>query len=140
MITDSELEDILNKNETDILDFKSKYRLDNDHFKSKFIKDILAMSNTPRNETAFIIVGVKAHTNGRKELLGVDDHPDDADLQEYLNKVDIVDPVVKTTKAQNYRILAAINRRFLSKVNLSRGAIGQALMRTLQIVKRKITF
>ncbi len=89
MITEQELKELFKKSESDILDFKAKIRLDNDHFKSKFIKDILAMANTPREKTAFIIIGVKAYPNGDKDYPGFVDHPDDADLQDYLNKVDV---------------------------------------------------
>ena len=33
------------------IDFKSKeYRLHNDHFKAKFVKDILSLANTPELE------------------------------------------------------------------------------------------
>jgi hypothetical protein len=64
MISENKLRDLLNENasESPTLDFKQEpFRLDNDHFKSKFIKDILSMANTPRDETSYIVIGVKAH-------------------------------------------------------------------------------
>lgn len=94
MINESKLCELLNENvpESLTLDFKSEPpRLDNNYFKSLFIKDVLSMANTPREETSYIIIGVKSNPNGTKTLLGVPgDHPDDADLHKFLNlaKVD----------------------------------------------------
>jgi hypothetical protein len=49
-----------------------------------FIKDILAMANTPRSDAAYIITGIKLHDDSSREYLGVDIHPDDSDLQDQL--------------------------------------------------------
>jgi hypothetical protein len=90
MIDKAELKDLLTQSETETLDFKSKpHRLDNEHFKSEFIKDIIAMANTPREDTAYIVIGVKEHSNGKNELKGVSQHHDDADLQPILNKAEV---------------------------------------------------
>ena len=77
------IDSLLNKpSEDTTVDFKSKIpRLDNDHFKAKFIKDILSLANTPREGSAYILWGVKARQDGQKTILGVVDPPDDADLQ-----------------------------------------------------------
>src|SRR6266536_64420 len=94
MISESKLHELLSENvpESLTLDFESEpHRLDNDYFKSLFIKDILSMANTPREETSYIIIGVKANPDGTKTRTGVPgDHPDDADLHKFLNlaKVD----------------------------------------------------
>ncbi len=94
MISESKLRELLNENvaESLTLDFKSElHRLDNDYFKSLFIKDILSMTNTPREETSYIVIGVKANPDGTMTPIGVlGDHPDDADLHKFLNlaKVD----------------------------------------------------
>jgi tetratricopeptide (TPR) repeat protein len=86
MITENILRDLLNRNEDKTIDFKKEpHRLDNNYFKSNFIKDILAMANTPRNETAYIVIGVKAYPDGTKDLVGVTQHPDDNDLQTIIN-------------------------------------------------------
>ncbi len=89
MINVSELEAILTKgNESQSLDFKKEpYRLDNDGNKAKFIKDVISMANTPRENCAYIVIGVKHYPDGRRDLLGVSesDHLDDADLQGQLN-------------------------------------------------------
>lgn len=86
MIDESRLRGLLKKVEIRTVDFKAKpHRLDNEHFKSEFIKDVLAMANTPRDETAFIIIGVKLHQDGSRDLVGVTTHPDDSDLQDQFN-------------------------------------------------------
>lgn len=90
MITSEQLREILTWQEDRHVDFKAEpHRLDNDHFISLFIKDILAMANTPRQDSAYIVIGVKAHTDGSKDLLGVSEHPDDSDLQSRLNKAKV---------------------------------------------------
>jgi len=86
MIDENTFLALLQRPESQTLDFKREpHRLDNDHFKSEFIKDILAMANTPRDEIAYIVIGVKVNTDGSKTLVGVTEHPDDADLQKKLN-------------------------------------------------------
>ncbi len=86
---------LIEQPESETLDFKAEpHRLDNDHFKSKFIKDILAMANTIRNTPAYIVVGVKLLPDGRHHRVGVSIHPDDADLQEILKKAQ-VQPALK---------------------------------------------
>ena len=54
------VENLLERQESDDLDFKSgQYNFTNERGKSKFIKDIVAMANTPRNGPAYILVGVQ---------------------------------------------------------------------------------
>ena len=92
MISEEVLGDLLSRSESSTIDFKSvPHRIDNDHFKSEFIKDILAMANTPREESAYIVIGVKLHPDGSRDCLGVAVHPDDADLQPIVNRAK-VDP------------------------------------------------
>jgi len=68
------------------IDFKSKaYHLHNEHYKASFTKDIICMANTPRNGSAYIIIGVYQKPDGMKEIVGVTEHPDDASLQELVN-------------------------------------------------------
>ncbi len=92
MISESKLRELLHDNvpESSTLDFKRDlYRLDKkdgDDLRSKFIKDILSMANTPREQASYIVIGVTANPNGTKTLVGVPgDHPDDAKLQQTLN-------------------------------------------------------
>lgn len=85
MITEEVLRELMTHSENRPVDFKTEpHRLDNDHFNSEFIKDILAMANTPREESAYIVIGVKILPDGSKEYRGVGIHPDDADLQDKL--------------------------------------------------------
>ena len=83
---------LLSRGESKTLDFKSThYDFSNERKRADFIKDVLAMANTPREETAYIVLGVNKHVDGRQTLLGLDYHVDDADLQ---GKFDtLVDPI-----------------------------------------------
>ena len=75
------VEQLVQRQESDDLDFKSKqYRLDNDHFKGQFIKDIVSMVNTPRNGSAYILTGVSEHQGKVTDIPGVDEHHDEAIL------------------------------------------------------------
>lgn len=83
-------EELLQKQESSVLDFKEEhYFKENDqtHNKRKrnsFIKDILSFANTVRNESAYIIIGVKQvdgkNTLSEREVI----HIDEAILQEYI--------------------------------------------------------
>ena len=70
------------------LDFKQgQYRFNkaSKSDKSELLKDILAFANTPRYRTAYILIGV-AETNGRQsEIIGVEEHLDDANLHQFVN-------------------------------------------------------
>ena len=62
------LEELLKRQESDDLDFKSQqYNLTDGHSRSEFIKDIIAMANTPRSGSAYILLGVR---NNLARLLG----------------------------------------------------------------------
>jgi len=82
-------EELINLNESDTLDFKEgQYSFDADTKEAKnrkranFVKDIICMANTPRKASAYIVLGVRVLPDGKKELLGLSNHVDDADLQE----------------------------------------------------------
>ena len=72
--------DLLKRQESNELDFKSQYNLSNNYGRSKFIKDIVAMANTPRSESAYILVGVLEQSGKVISIPGVTDHPDESDL------------------------------------------------------------
>ena len=75
------IENLLNRQESDDLDFKSgQYDFNNNRGKSKFIKDVIAMVNTPRNGPAYIIVGVEEEHGKVTGTPGVTEHPDEAEL------------------------------------------------------------
>ena len=53
------LDSILQRTEDNFLDFKvQQYKFDTNYQISGFVKDILTMANTPRNESAYIVIGV----------------------------------------------------------------------------------
>lgn len=86
MISQNGLRKLFTRSEDKTIDFKrGPYSLKDDQNKSWFIKDILAMANTPRDQTSYIIIGVYAHQDGMKDLIGVKHHPDDNDLQQVLD-------------------------------------------------------
>lgn len=75
------IENLLYRRESDDLDFKAgQYNLDGDKNKSKFIKDIVAMANTPRSGPAYIVVGVQEEAGQVKGTVEVSDHHDEAKL------------------------------------------------------------
>jgi len=71
--------------ESQKLDFKSEpYRLDTVILKSRLIKDIASIANTnPPGQPGYILIGLenKLEPGKPRKLLGVANHPDDADLQ-----------------------------------------------------------
>ena len=81
-MNDQDLIDTLLKcQEADDLDFKSEqYRLDNNQRKSQFIKDIVAMANTPRAGPAYIVIGVAEKAGKITDVPGVNEHPDEAEF------------------------------------------------------------
>jgi len=86
-MTDHEFAELLSRQESDLLDFKAtQYDFSGTEEekrlkRAKFVKDIICIANTPRKLDAHIILGVKSHLDGTKELKGLTDHIDDADLQ-----------------------------------------------------------
>jgi hypothetical protein len=82
MMTPQEIELLLNRPENETLDFKAtSYDLSDESSKADFIKDVLCMANTPRDEDSFIVLGVKKHSDGTSDVWGVDSHEDDTTLQ-----------------------------------------------------------
>lgn len=81
-------EKLLERNESDTLDFKQQlYSFEGDtpiekrRKRGDFVKDIICMANTPRDDSAYIVFGVRASADGKKELRSLGEHVDDADLQ-----------------------------------------------------------
>ena len=81
-MNDQDLVDaLLQRQEADDSDFKSEqYRLDSDHEKSQFIKDIVTMANTPGAGSAYIVTGVLERAGKATNVPGVSEHPDEAGL------------------------------------------------------------
>lgn len=77
------IDKLLKLSEGKDLDFKSTaVRLDTDYHKAKFVRNIICMANTPRDGSAFIIIGVVCNRDGTKNLVDVPEHPDDNILQQ----------------------------------------------------------
>ena len=82
------LENLLHQPEGPALDFKQAqypFANANDTEKSELLKDILALANSWRLTTAYILIGVQEVRGGRSEVLGVKGHLDDAILHQFVN-------------------------------------------------------
>jgi hypothetical protein len=95
---DIDLSELLKRMEGETIDFKTEmYSFDGADKEQKikkraqFIKDIVSMYNTPRDEPAYIILGVKETEDGKREITGVAKHLDLADLDSQL--AELVHPV-----------------------------------------------
>ena len=84
----SQLEALLNEDESTSLDFKrDQYPFDGatDDQKSELLKDILAFANAWRRSDAYILCGVEEVKGGRSRPVGVAKHLEDANLQQFVN-------------------------------------------------------
>ena len=89
MLTDEELVKLINGPETSCIDFKGgEYDLTSPRGRKangylNLVKDILCMSNTPREESAFILTGVvERQKDGKPNFLkGIESHIDDNNIQ-----------------------------------------------------------
>ena len=82
------LKNLLAEGESARLDFKSQqYPFAGPSLgqKGELLKDILAMANASREVDAFILIGIKEQPGGRPNIVGITDHLDDADLQQFVN-------------------------------------------------------
>ena len=82
------LEALLDMDEGPTLDFKREqypFGKETAEVKSELLKDILAMVNTHRYRTAYILVGVEEVRGGRSKVVGVDRHWEDATLHQFVN-------------------------------------------------------
>lgn len=90
VITDSLLEELRYKGEGSDLDYKSERYLfvkASDEEKSELLKDILALANTYRDGTAYILIGFMENPPHPAEVVGLlpEGSVDDARLQEFIN-------------------------------------------------------
>ena len=82
MITDELFTWLLAQPEGPQIDFKrDPYRLQEEEGRADFIKDVLSMANTPRGNDSYIVLGVKAHSDGKKDLYGLTVSSDDNEYQ-----------------------------------------------------------
>lgn len=87
-MNDNIFQQFLYLSEGDSLDFKrDQYKISKstDYEKSEFIKDILSMANAWRKTEAYIILGILENSNKPNELIGLNEHIDDATFQQMLN-------------------------------------------------------
>ena len=90
MLTHKQLFELLNRPETPYVDFKGgEYNLSSRRGgKGKgyldLIKDILCMSNTPRQECAFIFTGIVNRPGSQNRAVGIKTNIDDNDIQNLL--------------------------------------------------------
>lgn len=91
-------ESLLNEAEGATLDFKEaqyKFISASEDEKSELLKDILAFANAWRHDKAYILIGVRGEPMSRATPLGIDDHIDDAKLQQFVN--------AKTNRPVNFK-------------------------------------
>ena len=84
----SQIETLLYEDESATLDFKrDQYIFEGGTAdqKSEMLKDILAFANSWRRADAFIIIGVDDVVGGRGKVVGVQQHLDEANLQQFVN-------------------------------------------------------
>ncbi len=92
------IERLLHEEESVALDFKrDQYEFDgaDKKTKSELLKDILAFANTSRNSNAYILIGVQEVPGQRCTVVGVCNHLDDANLQQFVNH--------KTNRSVNFQ-------------------------------------
>jgi len=94
-MTKNEFEQLIAKPESEILDFKQSYDLEDSH--GKIIKDILSMANTPREKSAHIVVGVRWTPESGSEIKGLVRQFDDAELQDIFKKKGAVQLIPRFT-------------------------------------------
>jgi len=87
-MNDELLEQLLNEDESPSLDFKrDQYPFEEatNEKKSELLKDVLAFANAWRRTDAYILIGVDEAKGGRSRVVGVQQHLDDAKLQQFVN-------------------------------------------------------
>src|SRR5690606_16987412 len=73
--------------ESDSLDFKrDQYPLIEIGQKAELVKDVLAFANSWATEDRYILIGVKEERSGRHTVVGIEEHLDEADLQQLVNE------------------------------------------------------
>ena len=83
MTSDQQLiQRLLSRMEGETLDFKrDQYPLESGEQKSKFVQDLICMANTPRDESAYILIGVEDKNGRAGALHGSSEHPDPSVFQ-----------------------------------------------------------
>lgn len=87
-VDDNTLEVLLNEDEGPSLDFKRdqySFREASNEKKAELLKDLLAFANAWRRAPAYILVGVDEVKGGRSIPVGVTEHLNDNELQQFVN-------------------------------------------------------
>lgn len=85
-MTEDELSELLRRSESETLDFKQDdYDLSIAEKRGEFIKDILAMANTPRDTDSHIVLGVQWNAENGSAVIGLSAQRDDAKYQDMLS-------------------------------------------------------
>ena len=82
------IEHLLHEDEGVTIDFKQEqypFETVGEERKSELLKDILAFVNAWRHSTAYILIGVREIRGDRSSVVGVSNHLDDAQLQQFVN-------------------------------------------------------
>ena len=82
------VEELLYAEEDTTLDFKREqypFEQASKNAKSELLKDILAFVNAFRRSDAYILIGVEEKRGERSAVIGVQEHLDDAKLQQFVN-------------------------------------------------------
>lgn len=83
-LNETKLSELLKYSESSCCDFKERiYSLEDNHSKTSFLKDILAMANTVRTGSAYIIIGVRQR-DGHNEFNEVDPNIDENNFITYI--------------------------------------------------------
>ena len=78
-ITKDKFQQLIEQSEGQTLDFKGKrYEVGIKRERYGFVKDVLAMANTPRDTSANIVLGVSWTPESGSEIVGLDRQLDDA--------------------------------------------------------------
>ncbi len=127
---------LLSKIEGDTLDFKrNQYKLESDRQKAQLIKDFICMANTPRSDSAYIVIGVASESGVPTEVIDVDEHPDPAELSR------IIAPKVSSMPQFDYRIVHYEGKRVgLIEILPDRRGVPFMLNRDFSILRKGVVY
>lgn len=82
-MTEDDFRNLIERQESETLDFKEEiyHFQESKKYRQDFVKDVLAMANTPREQSAHIVFGVKSRPETENVVVGFQYQIDDADLQ-----------------------------------------------------------
>ena len=72
MLSEEQFRDLIKRVEWDNLDYKAEgYDFSRPGVRNEFIKDVVCLANTPRETTAFIVLGIRWTAANGAELIGL---------------------------------------------------------------------